>query len=318
MESIFSHIATAQGWKLVRNIAVGAYEGYPFAIKPETDAAKKSVISFQLNEAIPRKLVKEARPHMPNGCTSQANGQQLNITYWRDDADTDGSGMQLAITTMANALREGGIAPPSTCPFCKGGDCDTLAFVGGFYVPVHRECVAQATAATAEKAVQNEEGGNYITGIIGAFIGGLVGIIPSVLSITLGERIFSLLYALIPICAYQGYKLFRGKLNKTAIISTVIMSVLHLFTLEQVLLYIEFVKTFGYWPNVIDTITLYWSYVSFSEALADMGTSFIFLALGIWIAWGQISHTNKDIVYDLLMTKESMAELGAGDKENYA
>ena len=50
------------------------------------------------------------------------------------------------------------------------------------------------------------------------------------------EKIYALLFALIPLCIYYGYKLLKGKMNKVVIVLTVILSVLSVYMIEMLLL----------------------------------------------------------------------------------
>lgn len=60
---------------------------------------------------------------------------------------------------------------------------------------------------------QNQESGSYLTGLLGAIIGGLLATIPAVAVIWFTETAYSLLYFLIPLGVYHGYRLARGKMD---------------------------------------------------------------------------------------------------------
>ena len=121
----------------------------------------------------------------------------------------------------------------------------------------------------------------------------LVGTIPTFLTVVYLEMEYSILFALIPICAYFGYKLFRGKMNKAALIVSILMAVLGVFILNFEYIVFSIMREYGF---------------SFSEALsfvpdllrdgeiwaaiaADSLQEFFFSALGVVIAWGLISRT---------------------------
>ena len=56
--------------------------------------------------------------------------------------------------------------------------------------------------------------GSYLTGIIGAIIGGAIATIPWVLAYVYGNVMLSLLAVLIGAGEFYGYKIFRGKIDK--------------------------------------------------------------------------------------------------------
>ena len=71
----------------------------------------------------------------------------------------------------------------------------------------------------------NDEG-NYFTGIIGAIIGMILGVVLNVAVIFGTERIYAMLCALIPLGAFFGYKLLKGRMNSFAIVISIICAVL--------------------------------------------------------------------------------------------
>ena len=67
-----------------------------------------------------------------------------------------------------------------------------------------------------EESVIKEKQGSYITGIIGAIIGGAIATIPWVLAYVYGGMMLSILAALIAAGEFYGYKLAKGKISKKA------------------------------------------------------------------------------------------------------
>ena len=106
------------------------------------------------------------------------------------------------------------------------------------------------------------------------------------------EKIYALLFALIPLCIYYGYKLLKGKMNKVVIVLTVILSVLSVYMIEMLLL-AYYIVAEGF--LISEAIQIVWASLLepsvWTAMTMDALTSFLFVALGIWIAWGRISRT---------------------------
>lgn len=155
-------------------------------------------------------------------------------------------------------------------------------------------------------------------GIIGGILGAIVGVLPSFLSVVLVEKIYALLFALIPLCIYYGYKLLKGKMNKVVIVLTVILSVLSVYMIEMLLLAYYMVSDYGL--LISEAIQLVGASLLepsvWTAMTMDALTSFLFVALGIWIAWGRISRTAG--IYRGVSHGDHDRYAGTGDKrENY-
>lgn len=198
-----------------------------------------------------------------------------------------------------------GIHAPTRCPVCGDVNCDVQAAYSGGYRPVHSRCLDRVLeSAKAQKAV-NDSSGSYLTGIVGALLGGLIATIPTLLTIWFAERIYALLYALIPLGAYYGYKKFNGKLNKVSVAVTIVVSLLQIYIMEYALLIISLmVELESSFSDSMYLLGLYVGEMGFFQLLADLTESagiisFVFIALGIWIAWSQITRTSASPIRDM-------------------
>ncbi len=77
-----------------------------------------------------------------------------------------------------------------------------------------KEVKEEKEETTKVEDVENENSGSYLKGILGAVIGGVVGIIPWILVYVYGNMMFSALAILIAVCEFYGYKIFKGKVDK--------------------------------------------------------------------------------------------------------
>ena len=186
-----------------------------------------------------------------------------------------------------------GLRPLDVCPFCGNGNGDTVAPTNKGFRLVHRRCLQAESVRTHRAAESNKENGSYLLGIIGALIGMLVGTIPNLLTIAYMNREYAVLFALIPVCSYFGYKLLRGKMDKFALVISIVMSILGVF-----LLYFEYVgfmmiHDYGYTLSQVKTVMP--DIIRDSDVWHDILTGslqeFLFTAIGVFIAWRLISGT---------------------------
>ncbi len=201
--------------------------------------------------------------------------------------------IQQVFAETANALigifKEYDIRPLDQCPYCSGGNCDSYAIVKNTYRCVHKHCIDEHLAGRIEATEKNELSGSYITGLIGGILGGAVGCIPTMLSLWFAETHYSILYALIPLGIYFGYKLLKGRMNRAVIITTIALSVFYAFAL-YILYSAAIIALYGY---PISYLPLLLRDTQFLRGLLyDIAISFVFIALGIIIVWRRISHTN--------------------------
>lgn len=222
-----------------------------------------------------------------------------------------------AVSKITGYLKQKGIKAPDTCPLCKQKNCNVLVAHSEGYRPAHKNCLDNVSETVFQKAEKNDLNGNYFLGFIGALLGAIVGTIPSVLSIILADTIYALLFALIPICIYTGYKWFRGKMNQFVIILSIVLSVLSVYIIEIVVLAYALMSEYGLTfsqtgPLLKEGLK---SAQVWMEMTQDSITSFLFIALGIWIAWEKITkttHTEVESMHNILSTVRTY---GIGDNE---
>ncbi|MGN1323825.1 MAG: hypothetical protein ACI4VR_01265 [Bacilli bacterium] len=122
---------------------------------------------------------------------------------------------------------------------------------------------------------------NYFTGIIGAFLGGLVFTIPWILLYVYANMIYSLLAVLVAIGSLLGYQLFKGKVDKKLPIIITVISLLAITIATLVIIPILLLLK----ENIIATIPnikLLYSESSFLSAIMrDYAISIVFTILGI-------------------------------------
>lgn len=132
---------------------------------------------------------------------------------------------------------------------------------------------------TVEQNVKN----NYFKGFIGSLIGAVIGSVVWVL-LSYAGWVASIAGYAIAFCAFYGYKMLKGKLNKTGVIINIITIIIAFLLANYTGLYIELKKEFEL--SVAQYIMVTPAFFSDKEMLLAMGKDLligaIFLALGIW------------------------------------
>ena len=207
------------------------------------------------------------------------------------------------LDAITAALRDNGVAPADTCAVSGAARPDSLCLIQDrgvlSYQPVNAAAIREQGNQTREKAEANQTNGSYLLGFVGALLGMLVGLIPNVLMLTYNNSIYSLLFALVPICAMMGYKLFRGKMTTGSVVIVVVLSLVAVPLMLYLELVIFIVKDLG--TALGAALPLALQYMVQPETLTDLTGDilqmFLFMGLGIWVAWRFISNqTNSSKV----------------------
>ncbi len=308
----FQGMMQALGLRASGAQALGAWQGWPILIKHRQAYGSSSLeASLPLSRRPDAPLRKDLCQQIKQlkGC-SAVLGVQALVTVLERKKDGDlKERLSQALDLLVRGLREGGVTPPEACPLCKSGGCDSMGLVGEGYVPLHRSCVENQARSALQKAEHNAAAGSYLTGLIGALLGGLVGTIPSILAALLAERVFALLYALIPICAYYGYKLLRGKMNKGAFVCTLLSSLVNLFVMQFLYVYVIFIQRLGQMLSPGDALYFYIDMLQTGSLTADLAQSALFLALGLWISWSVITKTSRHEIHSFAAMADTLQPL---------
>lgn len=163
-----------------------------------------------------------------------------------------------------------------------------------------------------EENVIKTKQGSYLTGIIGAVIGGLIATIPWILAYVYGGMILSILAALTAAGEFYGYKLLKGKINKHLPLIIMVLAIIIIAVSTLVIIPGLLILKEGINVNVANIQRLY-SNEAFSTAIMkDFVISVIFAALGASIITANIKKQlenndtgdNKDIKLNLNNTEE--------------
>ncbi len=293
------------GLRCVENLVMGEWKGYPFSAALKEGRVSTLTVGFSLLKGPKNGDLRRLRKELPKGCALSWGGSRVTLVC--SGREENLTGLTAAALDAAAALfRETGAVPPDVCPMCKQKGCDSLALVGGGYVPVHRACCDAQVGDAVAKVEVNSLSGNYLTGWLGAILGGLVAAVPSILLAWFAERISAWLYALIPLGAYYGYKLLKGKMDRMATVATIASSLFQAFFIDQALCYFTIVTYWGIWPSPIDTVRYFYQVMDSGDIIASAAQSLLFLAIGLFIVFRIITRTNSHEAHDAGILADSV------------
>ncbi|MBU1094702.1 MAG: hypothetical protein KKH01_09620 [Firmicutes bacterium] len=196
------------------------------------------------------------------------------------------------LNKLTTVFNEEGLNNLEHCPFCGLDDVDTYKIIKGVKVGVHAACV-KSFVEKADTYIQSEAKStkHLIKSLILAFIGAVVGLIPAAIVFDFGYFV-GLLYALIPLASFYGYKLGGGpKASYVPIVIAIFSAIVA--PGYMYLLYSSFATTTG---------------VPFQEVISDPELGFtsnlimslVFVAIGILISFRSIyNQTHGKIKKDL-------------------
>ena len=181
------------------------------------------------------------------------------------------------------------------CPYCGNHETDSIRIVKGAVVHVHETCVnAFIEKVTTHLNTVGSSKEHMMKSIIYAVIGGFIGLIPSIIILTLFSFYSAWLFLLIPFAAFYGFK--KGGAQKGSYVM-ILISIISLILAPGFMVYAYY------------TLALYLE-VSFSSMLSsseirsafieDMGMTILFTLIAIWVSWKSIyKQTHGQIKKDI-------------------
>ena len=308
MDNILFQEIARFGFKPVdQKICVGTWRNYAVALNNYAGKAYYYYAAIRIPKGS-RELLKavteayKAAGLNKNASVLQAGPNCIQGIFTQPKEDLGGCFARF-LDTLTGTLAQNGVAPANTCALTGAPNPDSLCFMmnGTFlgYQPVCGSAVRQSGYEAQAKVEENENNGSYLTGFIGALLGMLAGVAVNLLTLVFLQRFFAVLFALVPVAAMFGYKLFKGKLDKVSIIIVIALSVVAVPLMEFLTLAIGFAREFGVPFSV--------SVQALSEMLqdpevkksviGDLLKMLLFMALGVFIAFsflrGQLNSTKS-------------------------
>lgn len=172
-----------------------------------------------------------------------------------------------------------------------------------------------------EEVIKKEKTGSYLTGIIGAIIGGIIATIPWILVYVYGSMMLSILAAIIAGGEFLGYKICKGKIDKKLPIIIMVIAVIIVMVTTLAIIPALLIQKQGLPVSITNVQKLYGS-SEFSTAITkDCIISVVFTILGASIITSNIkkqleNNDGKEVKIQFTnneninkMIKESIEEL---------
>lgn len=284
-------LAQMPGWGVSDGVAYGTCDGYAFSVVRHEGLGAYVTAWLAGTGAVSMDAVKDfvkankdayrlfGKPRMTENCIVIELNKAFGVAKPEE--------VIAFLPVFAAFLKQNGLKPG--CLNCgKEG-------LYGFYT-VEGACVCLCGACAAEAAEQKDEQiqaggeGSRVTGVIGAFLGGLAGTVPWIILSLLGY-VASLGGVAISFASYYGYKLLKGRLDSRAFIIAVNILVVVVMTfvatmLSECAVYLRDAGAAGYGGNLMELIRFAFT-IPFDPELAEaseiwrvLGTSYLFSGIG--------------------------------------
>lgn len=288
----------------------GSYKGYPFSVvfvNGRQNGMTSFFLQMQFAQKVPTALYRRAIQALKGLARVGRNSNdktRFGTTVQVKQEENFAAAFDGLLATLAEAAPEMGLTVPDVCPLCHSQGCDSYAYLNGSYRPVHAHCVQTMAYTKQSKVEDNRLNGSYVTGVIGALLGGLLGVAVNVAVLWFGDMILALLCALIPLFAYYGYKLFRGKMTRTVVAVVLLVSLLMVPMMDYGFYAVDFWITDGVFFTPLIYLGALLTYPG--EFAGELFQILIFVGLGFFIVRGIVSRTGAHEMRDTTFTAVSL------------
>lgn len=305
-------------------LCMGTWKEYTVTLRPYNGRYYYLDVAVRADKAS-KGLLKRVKASVKEACGKNLgciNGGQyfrFVVAFNRKSPFTEQFGSYM--TAISSAFKKNGIYPPHSCAVCGSSDPDSLCLYGDSYQPVHRACIQRSLENSRQKIEQNKANGSYLTGFVGALLGMLVGSLASVLSIVFADRIYALLFALVPIASAWGYRKFNGRMDKVSVVLVVLLSFVSIFIMNYLSIAVFYMQDYALslGEAMWFASDLLLTAGGLMLIVQNSGSMFLFMILGIFIAWRFVVNTNAgsmktlETVGDTLRPNPARSYMGYGD-----
>jgi len=212
-------------------------------------------------------------------------------------------------------LREEGVYPAVNCPICELTGGDSLATYGGRTTIVHMRCLQKRKDEQLETLELKKYSGGHFRGIIGGLIGGVVGAIPALFALYFFEYYVGVLFAIIPVGIYYGWKLFGGIMSRFTTVFAILYTIVVAVLVDLMHIWLVIRAEFPRWQiTFAEMIELYFHPQAGEYLRRSSLMALLFSAIGIFVAWRLITRTDKHELADLETAIEQAIPISPEDR----
>lgn len=292
-------MATLLNMKENQGVFEGSYRGYTFhLIQYYTDAitrilALQFVFDHQLTKEEFKAISKAQGAPIARleSVALQQNAVVLPLLY----KSTKPEKLDAYLMKITDAMSTLHLKNLEHCPFCGKEDTDAKRVIKGSIVHVHEQCAKDFYEKVIERVEAEEKSvANLPKSLLFAVFGAIVGLIPTFISVLFFNYMLAILYALIPLAAFYGFK--KGGAAKNGYVPYLIAGI----SLVVALLFIVWIYNTGAAELGMSFSEMLEVPENRSEFFGDLGTSALFTGIGVLIVWKSMSQqTNAQIKKDL-------------------
>ena len=275
--------------------ATGVIENYVITVSHTQHSMYSVLFSTEITEDINLKKVKsDFKEQYGKKLDLTKANKQLGVSYVFSKRN-DIKHFNEFINAVILAFKNNDIRPATNCFVCNQSAIDSLCIDNDRFKFVHEGCVNQQINDNVEKLTNIKT--SYILGTVGAFMGMIIGVLPSVLTILWTETIYSILFMIIPVSIVYFYKLFKGKLGLYSLIVTIIMSLISVLFMQYLVIILYFIEM---GTSISDSIMLsnmlYMNAEGIIEIITTSSSEYTFLIFGLFFTWKTISASHNEEV----------------------
>jgi len=198
--------------------------------------------------------------------------------------------------TLFNALEEQKLLPITKCVLCEHEKEEELISIvhTDKYVKMHESC-KRDYIKQIKQSIETEKSKNELVmgSVLFAILGAIIGMVPLAVLLFATASYYGILYALVPLASFYGYKLGKAPRTKGTIALVVVLSLIMVIAFE----YLQ-------WNMIASVEQITFAQLFAIEgvkeqAIEDFLFSLIFMAVGIWISWKHISKTTDSKLEDI-------------------
>lgn len=221
-----------------------------------------------------------------------------------------------AAQILENAFRQVNAQPLDKCPICNQSGCDSAALYKNLYNTVHHGCMEQKCAQENDSLRSNAINGNYLSGMLGGFLGAVLSVLLCSVAIITVETMFTALYMLIPFAIYYGYKMLNGRMDKFVTIYTLVLSLIAAAACNYIPVIYILASNVGQGVPFSWVLRYAFSAEIFKLILEDLVFSYLFIIIGIVSTWRLINKTGISYIEDNHRILETMKPLSGRAYDN--